>query len=70
MLKTLSEAFGASGAEQEVRDYIKNAVESICDDVYTDNMGNLICFKKGKLKAAAVLCFRRIWMRSGSLFRA
>ena len=50
MLKTLSEAFGASGAEQEVRDYIKNAVESICDDVYTDNMGNLICFKKGKLK--------------------
>ncbi|OQB15898.1 MAG: putative aminopeptidase YsdC [Firmicutes bacterium ADurb.Bin193] len=47
MLKILSEAFGVSGAEDEVREIIKNEMLSLCDNVETDSMGNLICLKKG-----------------------
>ena len=47
MLEKLTNAFGVSGAENDVRDIIKNEMKKICDTVETDSMGNLICFKKG-----------------------
>lgn len=49
MLKTLSEAFGPSGCEDEVRDLIYNYMKPLCDEIFVDNLGNLICHKKGKL---------------------
>lgn len=49
MLSILSNAFGPSGCEDEVREIIKKEMLSYCDEMYEDNIGNLICHKKGKL---------------------
>ncbi len=49
MLKKLSNAFGPSGCEDEVRDIIKNEMAKYCDEFYVDNIGNLVFHKKGKL---------------------
>lgn len=49
MLQKLSNAFGPSGCEDEVRDIIKTEMEKYCDEIYEDNIGNLICHKKGVL---------------------
>lgn len=49
MLSRLSKAFGPSGCEDEVRDIIKNEMINYCDEMYEDNIGNLICHKKGVL---------------------
>lgn len=48
MLKKLTEAFGPSGYEDEVRNIIRNEMIKICDDVYEDSIGNLICYQKGQ----------------------
>ncbi len=48
LLKTLSEAFGVSGYESEVREIIKKELRGIVDKIEIDNLGNLIAFKKGK----------------------
>lgn len=47
-LKTLCYLSGASGSEDEVRDYILERVLPYSDGIVTDNMGNLIVNKKGK----------------------
>lgn len=47
MLKNLSNAFGPSGCEDEVRDIIKNEMKKYCDEMYEDSIGNLVCHKKG-----------------------
>lgn len=49
MLKKLTEAFGPSGYEDEVRNIIKKEMINICDEVYEDCIGNLICHQKGTL---------------------
>lgn len=49
MLQKLSNAFGPSGCEDEVRDIIKTEMKKYCDEIYEDNIGNLICHKKGKM---------------------
>lgn len=49
MLQKLSNAFGPSGGEDEVRDIIKSEMIKYCDEIYEDSIGNLICHKKGKL---------------------
>lgn len=46
MLKELCEINGASGDESRVRDYICKNIRA--DEIYTDNLGNLIVFKKGR----------------------
>lgn len=46
MLRKLCEINGASGDESRVREFIKNNISA--DEVYTDNVGNLIVFKKGR----------------------
>lgn len=47
-LKTLCYLSGASGSEDEVRDYILERVMPYSNAITTDNMGNLIINKKGK----------------------
>ncbi len=47
-LKTLCYLSGASGSEDEVRDYILERVMPYADAITTDSMGNLIINKKGK----------------------
>ena len=48
MLKLLTEAFGPSGYEDDVRDILKAHMTKFCDDIIVDNIGNLICHKIGK----------------------
>ena len=38
---------GVSGAEDQVREYIKAQVTPYCERVVTDSRGNLTCYKKG-----------------------
>ena len=49
MLRKLSNAFGPSGYEDEVRNIIKSEMKNLCDEMYEDSIGNLICHKKGVL---------------------
>jgi endoglucanase len=48
LLEKLSNAHGISGYEGNVREIIKQEIESSVDEVKTDNFGNLIAIKKGK----------------------
>ncbi len=47
LLKKLCELNGISGNEEAVASYIRAEVEGYCE-CETDNLGNLICFKKGE----------------------
>lgn len=46
---------GASGDESRVRDFIKSKISA--DEMFTDNLGNLIVFKKGKKRAKNKIMF-------------
>jgi len=48
LLEELSQAWGVSGHEKQVRDIIKREVISYADEIFTDPIGNLIVLKKGK----------------------
>ncbi len=50
LLKALTEAFGVSGQEQEVRDILSERVRPHCDEVETDSLGNLIALRRGSDK--------------------
>jgi putative aminopeptidase FrvX len=47
LLEKLSNAFGISGKEDEVRQIVKEEFEALCDEVYIDNLGSVIGHKKG-----------------------
>ncbi len=47
LLKELCTINGISGHEDKVRDYIIEQIKGLCE-YRIDNLGNLICFKKGK----------------------
>ncbi|MDE5582812.1 MAG: M20/M25/M40 family metallo-hydrolase [Ruminococcus sp.] len=47
LLKELCLADGISGDEKSVRDIIINKIKDFCD-YYTDPLGSLICFRKGR----------------------
>lgn len=47
VLKELSEAFGVSGCEDEVRQVIIQAIKDHVDEYRVDSMGNLIALKRG-----------------------
>ena len=47
LLKRLTDCFGVSGREGEVRELIREEVSGFADEVYTDVLGNLIAHKKG-----------------------
>jgi putative aminopeptidase FrvX len=47
LIKRLTEAYGPSGSEEQVRELIRAEVEPLADDVRVDTLGNLIAAKKG-----------------------
>ena len=47
-IKELTELNGVSGNEDLVREYIKTTISPYVDEIFTDALGNLIAFKKGK----------------------
>ncbi len=47
LLEELSNAFGPSGCEHEVRRLLARALRDKVDDLQTDALGNLIAFKRG-----------------------
>lgn len=49
-LSELTQAFGVSGYEKEVREIIKNDIKDYVDEITVDAIGNLIAFKKGSAK--------------------
>jgi len=48
LLKKLSNAYGPPGYEEEVRQIIISEMKKISDEVYVDNLGNVIAEHKGK----------------------
>lgn len=48
ILKKVTQAFGVSGNEEEIRDVITSEIKQYVDEIKIDNMGNLIAIKKGK----------------------
>ena len=51
LLQKLSEAFGVSGQEQEVRDLLYDAVKDEADDIRVDTIGNLVVLKRARKPA-------------------
>ncbi|MGD8820607.1 MAG: M42 family peptidase, partial [Anaerolineae bacterium] len=47
LIKKLTEAYGPSGSEEQIRELIQAEVEPLADDVRVDTLGNLIATKKG-----------------------
>jgi len=50
ILKKVTEAFGVSGDEEEIRAVITSEIKKYVDEINVDAMGNLIAVKKGKNK--------------------
>ena len=48
MLKRLTETFGVSGCDEEVKELILKEITPFCDDIKIGKDGNIIVFKKGK----------------------
>jgi putative aminopeptidase FrvX len=48
MLKELSDAFGVSGAEEEVRGVILKAIQGHVEDIRIDPLGNVLAVKRGR----------------------
>ena len=43
LIKKLTETWGPSGFEHRIRGIIQEEVADLCDEMFVDNMGNLIC---------------------------
>lgn len=50
ILKKVTQAFGVSGNEEEIRELITAEIKKYVDEIKVDAMGNLIAVKKGKKK--------------------
>lgn len=57
LLETLCTLNGVSGDEEDVKNYIEKEIRPFCDEIYTDPLGSLIAFKKGKKRAPKKLMF-------------
>lgn len=47
LMNEISDCFSPSGREKNVREYIKEQVKDLVDEIRVDALGNLICHKKG-----------------------
>ncbi len=63
LLEQLCLCNGISGDEGNVRNLIINEIKDCADDIKTDNLGNLIVFKKEKSLQKANLWCRHIWTK-------
>lgn len=52
LLKELTQAWGVAGREKNIRAIIKREITGLADEMYTDNLGNLIALKRGTDSAA------------------
>ena len=50
LLKKLTQIYGPSGNEEEIREFITSEIKDLVDELITDAMGNLIAHKKGNGK--------------------
>lgn len=48
LLRELTQAWGVAGRERNVRAIIKREISPLADEMYTDNLGNLIALKRGR----------------------
>lgn len=55
LVKTLCEAFGPAGFEEEVRELIREKVTPLADRIEEDTMGNLTAWRKGKSERIVML---------------
>lgn len=55
LLKSLSELNGTSGAENLVRNFLRQQIEPFADTINTDKIGNLLAVKKGHLAGPKVM---------------
>lgn len=55
LLRELSDAFGVSGFEDEVREVLRTRIAPFVDDVSVDALGNLIAVRRGKDERVAML---------------
>jgi endoglucanase len=54
LLRHLTEAYGPSGEEAEVRALIEELVKGYVDRIYTDNLGNLFALREGPAPALLI----------------
>ncbi len=47
LIKNITELYGPSGREHEVREFIKKEIKDYVDEIKVDKLGNLIAIKKG-----------------------
>lgn len=50
LLKELTSFGSPSGREKNITEFIKGQISDLADEIYTDNMGNLVAHKKGNGK--------------------
>ena len=50
LLKKLTQTYSPSGNESRIRELVRSLVEPCADEVYDDNLGNLVVHKKGNGK--------------------
>jgi putative aminopeptidase FrvX len=55
LIQTLTEAYGPSGNEGQIREIIRAAVEPLADEIRVDAMGNLIALKRGSGQGKKVM---------------
>ena len=60
LLEKLVMSVSPSGRENSTRDIIQSELKSVCDDIYTDTLGNLICIRKAMAKSS---CSLHTWMK-------
>ena len=64
LLKTLCALPGPSGCEDAVREFVLKKAKPFADEIRTDAIGNVMVFRKGKLRLSARSWYARTWMRS------
>ncbi len=55
LIKKLTEAYGPSGREEQIREVIKGEIEGVADEMKVDAMGSLIALKRGSGEGLKVM---------------
>jgi putative aminopeptidase FrvX len=55
LIKKLTEAYGPSGREEQIREIIRTEVEPLADEIRVDTLGNLIALKQGNSEGKKVM---------------
>jgi len=55
IIKKLTEAYGPSGYEATIRQFIRDEIRGYADEIRTDSLGNLIALKRGNGKGKKVM---------------